>query len=70
MIDGHPCVVPDNRANVTREVERIDVSMFSETQRDMLWMRLRGRNVAYVFDGQDVTVSALRADQLADAVTW
>ena len=62
--------MPDDRANLTHEVERVDVSMFSETQRDMLWMRLRGHEVAYAFDGHEVTVSALRADQLVDAVTW
>ncbi|MGZ6993107.1 MAG: RDD family protein [Ilumatobacteraceae bacterium] len=62
--------MPDDRANTTHEVERVDISMLSETQRDMLWMRLRGHKVAYVFDGHEVTVSALRADQLAEAVTW
>ncbi|MEY2554356.1 MAG: hypothetical protein QOC57_2216 [Ilumatobacteraceae bacterium] len=55
---------------VTPDVERVDISMLSETQRDMLWMRLRGHDVPYVFDGATVTVPLMLAALLADAIIW
>lgn len=60
----------EDRAKVTHDVERVDVSMLSDTQLDMLWMRLRGDDVAYVFDGRDLTVSAARVTFAQDAVAW
>jgi uncharacterized RDD family membrane protein YckC len=55
---------------MTHDVERADVSMLSETQRDMLWMRLRADDVTYVFDGEDVAVPAVNAPLLTDALSW
>lgn len=55
---------------MTHDVERADVSMLSETQRDMLWMRLRADNVTYVFDGQGVAVPATVGPLLTDALSW
>ena len=62
--------MPRDRANSTPDVERVDVSMLSETQRDMLWMRLRGDDVTYVFDGVAVTVPVASAARIADALVW
>jgi uncharacterized RDD family membrane protein YckC len=62
--------MPQDSANTTHDVERVDVSMLSETQRDMLWMRLRGSDVMYVFDRGCVTVSASHAALLRAAVAW
>jgi uncharacterized RDD family membrane protein YckC len=62
--------MPQDGADLTHDVERVDVSTFSETQRDMLWMRLRAGDVLHVFDGHDVTVPAIRAAELFDAVAW
>ena len=55
---------------MTHDVKRADVSMLSETQRDMLWMRLRADDVAYVFDGEGVAVPATNAPLLTDALSW
>ncbi len=55
---------------MTHDVERADVSMLSETQRDMLWMRLRADDVNFVFDGQRVAVPATNAPLLTDALSW
>jgi uncharacterized RDD family membrane protein YckC len=63
-------VMEHERADVTHEVERVDVSVLSETQRDMLWMRLRRDDVAYVFDGDHVTVSDSNAPLLVEALAW
>jgi uncharacterized RDD family membrane protein YckC len=62
--------MPQDGADLTHDVERVDVSTFSETQRDMLWMRLRAGDVLHVFDGHDVTVPANRAAELSAAVEW
>ena len=62
--------MPQDGADLTHDVERVDVSMFSETQCDMLWMRLRARDVMHVFDGHHVTVPATRAVDLSEAVDW
>jgi uncharacterized RDD family membrane protein YckC len=62
--------MPQDGVDLTHDVERVDVSMFSETQCDMLWMRLRSRDVMHVFDGHHVTVPATRAVDLSEAVDW
>ena len=62
--------MPQDGADLTHDVERVDVSTFSDTQRDMLWMRLRAGDVLHAFDGHDVTVPATRAGELSDAVAW
>ena len=62
--------MPQDGADQTHDVERVDVSTFSETQRDMLWMRLRAGDILHVFDGHDVTVPANHATELFDAVEW
>jgi uncharacterized RDD family membrane protein YckC len=55
---------------MTHDVERVDVSMLSETQRDMLWMRLRADDVMYVFDGDGVAVPAASGPLLTEAMSW
>ena len=62
--------MPQDGADLTHDVERVDVSTFSETQLDMLWMRLRTGDVLHVFDGHGVTVPANRAAALSGAVDW
>ena len=58
------------RADLNHEIECVDVSTLSETQRDMLWMRLRRDDVTFVFDGHDVTVPEASGPLLADALAW
>jgi uncharacterized RDD family membrane protein YckC len=64
------CSMAHERADATHEVERVDVSTLSETQRDMLWMRLRRDDVTHVFDGHHVTVSETSGPLLTDALVW
>lgn len=42
----------------------------SQPQRDMLWMRLRGDGVPFEFDGEMVSVPAVRANDLDEALRW
>ena len=63
-------LMPSDGADLTHDVERVDVSMLSETQCDMLWMRLRAAAVMYVFDGGDVTVPATGSAVLTEAIGW
>ena len=63
-------LMPHERADLNHNVERADVSTLSETQRDMLWMRLRRDDVTFVFDGRDVTVPESSGPLLADALAW
>jgi uncharacterized RDD family membrane protein YckC len=55
---------------LNNEPDRVDVSQLSESQRDMLWMRLRADDVLFAFDGQTVTVRNTSVEELTSALSW
>jgi uncharacterized RDD family membrane protein YckC len=62
--------MPHDRVDANHDVYHVDVSLLSETQRDMLWMRFRGDDVPFVFDGHGATVPAAHAVLAVEAVAW
>ena len=55
---------------MNNEPDGVDVSQLTESQRDMLWMRLRADDVLFVFDGQTVNVPSTNVDELTSALSW
>jgi uncharacterized RDD family membrane protein YckC len=55
---------------VNNEPDRADISELSESERDMLWMRLRADDVLFAFDGQTVAVPSTRVGELTSALSW